>query len=372
MEDPNDKVTLTVDGMDYGGWKDVSIGVGVERQARDFDLSITWRWPGSTDQVRPVRHGSRCEVRIGRDLVVTGWVDSSPIRYTKSEASMQIRGRSLTGDLVDCCPDDKPGQWKGQRIEQVVRSLVGPYGIKVVNEGRDSTMIPNHTVKPGETIFESIDRLLTVSRLFSTDDGQGRLVMARPGSAGRAVDRLVLGENILEGDASLDFSRVFSEYVAKGQRAEADDEDPADASEVVGSSVDDRIGRRRRLVINEAGQVTKDLAQWRADWEREHRISKALETTYKVRGWRQTNGALWIPNQIVRVVDPVIGFDRDMLIAEVTYSRSRGGGTVAVMKVAPPDGFEPEPNDKRKRMKVKKGKKGDNFEYLLPPDWEKS
>ncbi|WP_278646727.1 phage baseplate assembly protein [Pandoraea pnomenusa] len=371
MEDANDKVTLTVDGMDYGGWKEVSIGAGVERQARDFDLGITWRWPGSTEQIRPVRHGARCEVRIGRDLVVTGWVDSSPIRYNKTEATMRITGRSLTADLVDCCPDDKPGQWNGQRIEQVVRSLVSPYGIKVVNEGRDSTVIPNHTVKPGETIFESIDRLLTVSRLFSTDDGQGRLVMARPGSAGRAADRLVLGENIREGEASLDFSRVFSEYVAKGQRAEQDDDESVDAAEVVGSSADDRIGRRRRLVINEAGQVTKDLAQWRADWEREHRISKALEATYQVQGWRQTNGALWVPNLIVRVVDPVIGFDRDMLIAEVTYSRRRSGGTIATLMVAPPDGFEPEPNDKRKRMKVKKGKKGDNFEYLLPADWEK-
>jgi len=143
-------------------------------------------------------------------------------------------------------------------------------------------------------------------------------------------------------------------------------------AEVVASNVDDRIGRYRRLVINESGQVTKDLAQWRADWEREHRISKALELTYKVQGWRQSNGALWVPNQTVRVRDPLVGLDRDMLIAELTYQEDRSSGRICTMKVAPPDGFEPEPNDKRKRMKLKKSKSKDGFEYLLPSDWEKN
>jgi prophage tail gpP-like protein len=73
---------------------------------------------------------------------------------------------------------------------------------------------------------------------------------------------------------------------------------------------------------------------------------------------------------VVRVVDQIIGFDRDMLISEVSYKRSRSAGTTAVLKVAPPDGFEPEPNDKRKRMKLKKSK--DGFEYLLPADWERN
>jgi len=376
MEDDNELVTLTVNGQDFAGWKSVEIGAGVERQARDFSLGVTWRWPGSESFDTKIKQGDRCEVRIGNDLVLTGWVFATPIRHDRKQIELKISGRSLTADLVDACPADKPGQWRNQTIEKVLRSLIAPYpNVLVVNEGRDSTVVKDHTVKPGETVFESIDRLLTISRLFSTDDGQGRLVMARPGSAGRAHDALEIGErgNILSCDAPLDFSKVFSEYVCKGQHA-ADDDDEADASgaEVVASNVDDRIGRYRRLVINESGQVTKDLAQWRADWEREHRISKALELTYKVQGWRQSNGALWVPNQTVRVRDPLVGLDRDMLIAELTYQEDRSSGRICTMKVAPPDGFEPEPNDKRKRMKLKKSKSKDGFEYLLPSDWEKN
>lgn len=364
-------VTLTVNGQDYAGWMDVDIGAGVLRLARDFTLTVTWDWPGNQGGDVRIRQGDRCEVRIDGELVLTGYVFGTPVRHDAKSLSLSIKGRSLTADLVDCCPDDKPGQWRNQTIENIARALVKPYGITVVNEAGDRTMVKDHTVKPGETVFESLDRLLTLSRLLAMDDGRGRMVMVRPGSAGRAHDRLARGENILTGESELDFSNVFSEYVAKGQQSGSDDDDDEENSaQVAASSVDTRVSRHRRLVIRESGQITKELAQWRADWERESRISRALEATYTVQGWHQSNGTLWRPNMVVRVVDQIIGFDRDMLISEVSYKRSRSAGTTAVLKVAPPDGFEPEPNDKRKRMKLKKSK--DGFEYLLPADWERN
>jgi len=111
----------------------------------------------------------------------------------------------------------------------------------------------------------------------------------------------------------------------------------------------------------------------RVTWEREHRISKALAATYKVQGWRQSTGALWIPNQIVRIIDPLIGYERDMLIVTVTYTQDRTAGTATTLNVAPAEGFEPEPNDTRKQQKQKAVKdQKDRFEYLLPVGWEKN
>ena len=60
-----------------------------------------------------------------------------------------------------------------------------------------------------------------------------------------------------------------------------------------------------------------------------------------------------------------------MLIGEIEY-RLDGNGTSVVMKVAPLDAFNPEPADPVKGRKRKgRTKKGDEFEYLLPADWEK-
>lgn len=362
-------VTLTVGGADYAGWKSVSIGVGLERQCRDFSLSITWVWPGGGDVPVRIRQGERVEVRIGPDLVLTGWVFSTPIRYYSESITLSITGRSLTADLVDCAAINKPGQWKGQSVQTIITAIAKEYGIAVVNESAVGVGLEDHTIEPGETAFESIDRLLTPSRLFSTDDAQGRLVIASPGSAGRAVDPLELGKNLLSGETDLDFSNVYSEYISKGQRSGNDEEHGEKTNEVSASVTDDRIKRRRVKLIKQSGQLTQAIARDRVVWERENAIAKALTVNYTIQGWRQSTGALWRHNMIVRVIDPLIGFDRDMLISEITYELN-DQGTISKISVAPPEAFLPEPNDAYEKRKLKKGKSTDNFEYLIPADYK--
>lgn len=364
---PLNAVTLRVNGMDYCGWKKVRIGAGIERQARDFSLDVTWQWPGQAQEI-PIRQGDRCEVLIGEDLVLTGWIFATPVRYDARQVTRSISGRSLTADLVDCSAVNKPGQWKGQSVQRIVTALASDYNIAVRSQVPDTGKLADHTIEPGETTFESIDRLLTLSRLLSTDDPRGRLVIIKPGSAGHAVDSLVLGENLLSGEADLDFSGVFSEYRVTGQRSGADGERAEQASEVKAAVTDPRAARRRVLLIHESGQMTPELASARANWERGNRMGKALTLKYKVQGWRQSNGALWLPNMLVRIVDPVLGIDRDMLISEIEYSLD--AGTICDITVGPPDGFDPEPKDPHKSRKLKKGGKADNFEYLIPADWK--
>ncbi len=46
MSEIDNRVTLTVNNMEYGGWKSVEITADLERQFRTFKLDITWQWPG--------------------------------------------------------------------------------------------------------------------------------------------------------------------------------------------------------------------------------------------------------------------------------------------------------------------------------------
>ncbi|WP_339521842.1 phage baseplate assembly protein [Pseudomonas sp. EL_65y_Pfl2_R96] len=367
VEDQN-TVTLTVDGLDYYGWKTVEITAGLEDQARSFNLSITRKWPGQ-DAAIPIRAGAKCQVRIGDELVLTGWVFAPPISYDHQQVSRSISGRSLTADLVDCAAINNPGQWNNQSVLAIVSALAAPYGIKVRSEIPEGAKLSDHTIEPGETVFESIDRLLTLFRVFSTDDARGMAVLAKPGSEVRAFDALEVGKNILTGDAPQDFSAVFSEYRVLGQKSGTDEEFGEQAAEVSAVVTDPRATRKRVMIIQESGQMTNELAQARANWERGTRMGKALTTTYTVQGWRQSNGALWRHNALVRVIDPIIGFDRMMLIARITYTLAENG-MITKLEVGPPDGFEPEPHDPHKNRKLKKGGKGDNFEYLIPAEYE--
>lgn len=356
-------VTLTVGGMDYAGWKAVDITAGIERQARDFSLSVSWRWPGQAVDI-PIKWGDRVELRIGHDLVLTGYVDATPVSYDGTSITRGVAGRSLTADLVDCSAINSPGQWLGQRVQAIVAALAGQYGVAVRSEASASAALADHTIEPGESVFESIDRLLTQSRLLSCDDAAGRVVIARPGSAGRAADRIELGRNVLRSESGADFGQVFSEYRVIGQHAGTDDDFGAEANEIEAEAKDERCPRKRVLVLQQSGQLTQAMARDRANWERASRVGRALAATYTVQGWRQSDGRLWLPNSIAHVVDPVRGFDRELLISEVNYKLDEGGELVR-LTVAPQDAFEPEP------ATPKKGKGGgDAFEYLLPEDWE--
>lgn len=362
--DESNLVTLVADGLEYGGWKSVEISAGIERQARDFTLGVTWRWPGSGEAPARIRSGSRCQVRIGADLVLTGYAYAAPVSYDARQVSVGASGRSLTSDLIDCSA--ARGQWRGQSVAAIVTALASPYGLSVVDQTVDALVVADHQTEPGETVFASIDRLLNMSALLSTDDERGRVVIAALGSAGRATDALELGVNVLGASAPLDFTGVFSEYECIGQQAGTDEVYGADAAEVRGTAADSRIGRYRNLTVKPSGQVSPAMAARRAAWERESRMGKALATEYEVQGWRQSDGRLWVPNSFVRVKDSVIGFDRDMLIGEVTYSLDERG-TRTRLSVAPPGAYSPKP----KKPKKSKGG-GDSFEYLLPADWDKS
>lgn len=101
----NDNVTLRVNGREWNGWTSVRIGAGIERLTRDFSVEITRQWPGdegiTTLQPR-IKNGSKVEVLIGDELVITGWVEATPVRYDARSVSTGIAGRSLTADLIDC------------------------------------------------------------------------------------------------------------------------------------------------------------------------------------------------------------------------------------------------------------------------------
>lgn len=333
-------VSVTVGGMAFSGWTVVSITAGIDRQARDFSVGITRHWPGQVDVPRLVSFGDACAVRIGDDLVLTGYVDATPVSYDATQVSVGIKGRSRTADLVDCAAITEPGQWRDRRVEEIARALAAPYGIDVVSEVDTGPPVPDHQIEPGETVFESIDRMLTLRGLLSTDDASGRLVLTRTGTAA-ASTALVLGENILSGDASLDGKDRFREYRVKG-KATGTDETFASKLAVAAQATDRGVSRTRVTILNQTGQSDDGSARLLAQWAAASAAGKYYKTTYTVQGWRQADGSLWRPNQLVTVRDGILGYDMQLLIGEVTYELG-DKGCLSTLTVAPPGAWDLKP-----------------------------
>lgn len=338
----NEQVLLRINGQQWGGWTSVRIAAGIERVARDFSVEITHGWPGyDAGDERPISVGDKVEVLIGDDPVMTGWIESTPLRYDATAVGRTISGRSLTCDLIDCVAE--PLQFREQSLVQIARALAAPFDVAVVNAGVPDTLLQGVQPSAGETVMAVLNKLLEQQQALAFDDAQGRLVLGRVGEQ-RATTALVLGDNILSAEATNSVSQRFSVYRVSGQRA-GNDEDFGDATltALQQSASDAQISRYRPLMIRQTGNATAASCQTRANFEAQQRAARSRQVTYRVQGWRQGDGQLWQPNQQVIVWDPLLGFDNQpLLLAEVTFTLDTSGSKTT-LTLAPPDAYLPAP-----------------------------
>ena len=362
-------VEIRVGGKRYGGWKSVLITSSIEQVARAFALEVTENFPGNTD-FTALQTGELVQVYIGEDLVCTGYITSTPISYDGKTVSVQVQGKSRTVDIVDCCPPSaayapqavsanlwsevkgKSGKaqaapaaaakpqtsWKNLPAGRIIEELAKPYGITLTISA-ESNEVKTHTVNPGETVFESIKRLITKDNLVLTDDEAGNLVLVEPGGAGQATDALELGGNILKASARFDASARFSHYVALGQHAGTDEDFGRTAAEDKGIAVDPEVKRFRLKVLKDSGQASLKTAGDRARFEANFQAARFRAVTYTVQGWRQSDGSLWRPNTKVIVRDQTLfPGGLEMLVVQTKLQLSSAGMT-AELGLMSPDGY---------------------------------
>lgn len=380
---------LKVYGREFVGWTELEVVASLENCARAFTFRASERFPGESNPLR-LKPGSPVEVYLGADRVMNGYIDSLDINYSATDHKITVTGRSKTSDLVDCSAV-AGGSWRNQKLEDIATQLAGTYGITVKTVVNTGSKIKRHKTQRGETVFDAIERMARLRALLVTDDAAGNLLLTRAGhfetnkkgeltfsqtGTTDAHTAIVVGENVLAGNVSFDVSERFSEYRIKGQRA-GDDNDYGDILQTNGEASDTAIDRTRILVLDAEARASKARCKQRAAWEAAARYGKSLKIRYTVQGWRQGNGQLWEPNQMVTVVDELSGLDADFLTVEVAYRLGAGGSTTSI-QLAPVEGYEPiEPFKPRPRKRRKKKKTGafeelrDGVKVVKTPEVEK-
>lgn len=331
-----DELALLTGGRVYGGWTTVIVGRSIEQLAGGFSVSVSERWPGQ-DAVRAIAPGEKFELMLGGARVMTGWVDTVDLGMDHLSHTVEVSGRDLTGDLVDCSAVSKTGQWQGQKIEAIARDLARPFGLKVRDDVDTGVALASFALQEGETVFEAIERAARIRALLLTTDGDGTLVITRAGVK-RVSTTLMTGVNILDCRARLDLRDRFAEYTAKGQ-APGDDYFNAEAvSQIRAVAKDPGVTRYRPLVLtNDAPDLAATLRQ-RVQWEANVRAARSTEVQVTVQGWRHATG-LWEPNTIVRLVAPPLRIDADLLISSVQYSLDQRG-TVTTLQLTRADAYK--------------------------------
>ena len=127
----SDDLTLKVNSLNISGWDSIRVSRGIERCPSDFDILMTERYPGEAEAL-VVQPGDACQVMLGDDLVITGYIDRVIFSLSAGKHDIRVIGRGKCADLVDCA-----AQWPGGQILSLfgaadcakASQIQQPYGI---------------------------------------------------------------------------------------------------------------------------------------------------------------------------------------------------------------------------------------------------
>lgn len=331
-------IVLKLDRQTFSGWSVVRVRRGIEQLAGTFDLQVVDKW-ALDGSARQIQDGMACQVLIGGQPVITGWVDDVSAVYDGTSHSLQVRGRDKTGDLVDCSAIHATQEWVGRTLTQVAEDLCAPFGIAVQARADVGGPFLYTHAEQGESVHDLIDRAARLRGVLAISDAAtGDLVLTRAGDS-RAVTPLALGDNILAGRSHRSQRDRFSLYRVVGQQRESDTLSPQAAATPSAQVGDPGVERYRPLVVPADSAADISECQTRARWERSNRAAQGQRAAVTVVGWLD-DGAPWTPNTLVRVTDRWLGLDGDYLIAAVEYSIDDDAGAITRLTVVPPAAYD--------------------------------
>lgn len=346
-----DDLTITSGGVAITGWTDIRVTRGIERLPSDFNVGMTELYPDELSRLT-IEPGAPCEVRLGDDPVVTGYIDHFVPSITANEHSIRISGRSKCADLIDCAAEWPGGQISNSTVLGIAQRLASVYGARIngVPEGigvstdqNDLPILPQVNIMLGESAFEIIDRMARFSAVLAYDLADGSLFLARAGEK-RAASGFTEGMNVQR--AYIDFAAdlIYSDYDVYIQSVDTYTDLGVQGNQIHKVKDLNCKRHRRMVIISEGGGMGNDVAKARGQWESVRRNGRSRIVRVTADSWRDSSGALWEPNTVVPVSLPRLKFSSEsMLITEVTFLKNAYSGTTAELTLMDPSAFLPQP-----------------------------
>lgn len=348
-------IQLRIGSRLFHGWKSISVTRSMTTLSGGFSISSSQLNPFDPEN-QEILAGDNCELLLNGQVVITGYIDNRRIVYDPDSHELSVTGRDKLGDIVDCSvdgPNSGPGEWSNAGLLRITQDVVAPYGVEAFAETDLGRPFEHERAEIGATVFDHLAPLCKARAVLALSYGDGRLILSRAGVR-RAVDALVLGENVKSGDAEDDRTNRFSVYTVKGQSTTNDWMGNGEYISPSGVAFDSAIKRYRPKTILAGTATDPGSCRDQAAWEAVVRAGQSTPLTYVVVGWSMSNGRLWPLNALIPVKDSFVGINRDMLIAQLAFTLDESGGQVTRISVVHPNSFALEP-EKQNAGSVKPG-----------------
>ncbi len=345
----SNEVTITVNQRLITGWTEVAVVMGLEIMPWTAELGLTSEDPQTSLRML-IRPGDACQVMIGTQLVITGYVVTVVDAAAPGEHMLRVTVASKSTDLVECSALLSSYQMSSTNALAIARMVCERSGITVstINDAGNAS-IQLFSVILSETGYQVIERVCRLAGVLFYDQPDGNIVFSGVGTK-RAASGFQVGsnvENVVQvRSLAARYSRVIPVLQTTDvlQTAPTADRlaDQMNSLTVVDPAIDPRVSRDRpMLILIEAGDANYEIARRRAQWEVNRRYGRSQAITLTCDKWRDSAGKLWQPNAVVPFTDHD-GNTRDLVIGEITL-RAGQDGTHADLVLMPPEAFQPEP-----------------------------
>jgi len=319
----------------------------------------------------PLTPDKEIQIYVDRDvsvsqlqtLVLTGYIDNPNIKVGNNSNNVAIKGRSKTGDLVDCSAEFLPSNsWNKVQFSTIVRDLLLNYDIGLdfisgTAVGKDASL--DLSINSGESIFEIIDRISKKLGILPVTNPNGNLELITTGDR-RAQDKLIFGRGLKNVSGDFDYSDRFSHYTVRGQRSGDGGGWKKSTNEISSNATDEVFGSRyRRKIVSLSSKGTLKDAQNQVRWEAQIRAGKSGSVEVALPSWFQSNNEIWEVGTLVYTEIPPLDIAEELLIKDVTLDQNSGGSSAGLTLVNK-DTYTKDPSANVKITKKSK-KKGFGF-----------
>jgi prophage tail gpP-like protein len=351
-----DLLTIVSDGHIISGWETISVTRSIEEFPSSFVVTLTEI--GQIDI--PLRKDFSCTVYMDDTLVMTGYIDAVSRGFDNETHRVSIRGRSICSSLHDWSAILKaippgtinPGNvaqvllgssLDGVNAQELAQRLATPYGIAVDQLAPDfGGAIPTFPINQGETPYQIIERIARWQGFLVYDNPEGHLVLNTVGTT-RHSSGFQQGQ-VKSFSSEFDGTQQASDYIGLWSSVDVM-ADTAPGSNPHGFATDSDVPRLKVLiVISEQSIMGQSIAQRLIDWEKNRRWGRSQQVELVVRGWRDSAGDLWTPNQLALVNLPSVQIvNKIWTISKVVYKQDDASGTTTELILMPPEAFSVEP-----------------------------
>lgn len=228
IDSNNTVIRLTIGSLECSSWEHAEIDNQIDTPAESWNLTL-FQQDGQLLSSE-IKGGAEVKIFYGDELILTSIADKVSEAVSRSGYGLQISGRDLAGQLIDCSVPI----FNGRQV--TLEELIGKYVLNgdlgsIFHDVRiqDNSWLKNKvSVEPSESLWDAIEKAAQVTGQHVWLDPDGTLNIGDPFKNPYYVQtKLRLNKpndsknNVLSLEYENDVSRVFSQFKILSQDGEA-------------------------------------------------------------------------------------------------------------------------------------------------------